>query len=189
MGYSKLTGAQAILGGVIVLESPTFLGKTSDAIANRANVGTFKRAGLYDTVIKIPFTGASFATTTITTSFDTTRDIPAGAVVTDAWFDIHTVGTSGSITAGTDLDPDGFLKGIGVQTAVPVVGKLDLPTSVTYGALFTDSISATSSLQGTKVNYVATSAKSVRIGRSATTAGVSTVVGDLYIHFMLPASS
>ena len=212
MAYQKLSGNQVILGGAVILTAPTIYAAGSynklatsstgvfkiygvPAIENTtpdAKLGGLKKAGLTEYVLKIPFAGTSFATTTLTSAaFDTGKDIPAGAIVTDAWFDIHTVGTSGTIHAGTHLDVNGLLISIPIQVASPVVGTLTATSAgQTYGALFTNTVSPTSAVASAKVNYVATSvAQSVMIGRSATTAGTDALVGDLYVHYMTPATS
>jgi hypothetical protein len=205
MAYEKLSGNQVILGGAVIHSSPTIYSgnynilTTSStgvfkiygepAIENTTTdktVGGIKIAGVRHITQKCPFTYASFQTTTVTTNFDTGKDIPAGAVVTDAWFDILTVGTSGTITAGTELDPNGFLTGINIQTATARVGEV-VAGGVTYGALLVDQATTTIAAVA-KVNYVATSAKNIMIGRSATTL-TAAVVGDLYVHYMVPATS
>jgi len=209
MAHTKITGSQAILGGVDILSAPTIYGAGSYNLLSTSSTGVFriygepaveatttdksvasiKFAGLRHFVQKCPFSYSSLQTTTITTNFDTGKDIPAGAVVTDAWFDILTVGTSGTITAGTELAPAGFLTGIGIQVATAAVGSLTATAAAqTYGTLFTDTVSKTSSVPSAKVNYVATNAKNIMIGRSATTLTAG-LVGDLYVHYMLPATS
>ncbi|MHA2086235.1 MAG: hypothetical protein ACXABD_21030 [Candidatus Thorarchaeota archaeon] len=205
MATHKLSGNQVILGGATILSAPTIyasaysLLSTSStgvfkiygepAIENTTTdkqVASIKLAGLRHYIQKVPFTFANFQTTTITTNFDSGKDVPAGAMVKDAWFDILTVGTSGTITAGTDVDPNGFLTGIGIQTATAQVGSVTAG-SVTYGALLVDKATTTIG-SWAKVNYVATGAKNIMIGRSATTLTAG-LVGDLYIEYVLPATS
>lgn len=175
----KLTGSQAILGGAVILSEPVVYKSSSDTNTGGITLGRVTRY-----ILKIPFTGASW-TTSVTTNFDTGKDIPAGSIVTDAWFDITTVGTSGTLTAGTNLDPDGFLTGIGIQTAAPQIGSV-AAGGVTYGALLTDLLNTTSAAYA-KVNYVATSAKSIAIGRSATTLTAG-MAGNLYIEYTVTTS-
>lgn len=206
MAYTKLTGNQAVLGGAVLHSSPTIYAAGSynllstsstgvfriygePAIENTTtdkSVGSIKFAGLRYITQKCPFSFTNFQTTTITTNYDTGKDIPAGAIVKNAWFDILTVGTSGTISAGTELDPNGFLTGIGIQTATAQVGSLTAG-AVTIGALFVDQLNTTIPSKA-KVDYVATNAKNIVIGRSATTLTAG-IVGDLYIDYVVPATS
>lgn len=207
MAKHKLSGNEVILGGANILTAPTIYAAGSYNLLTTSSTGVFKiygvpvientttdkqvaeikKAGLRYITQKCPFTFASWTTAlTSDTDFDTGKDIPAGGIVKDAWFDIHTAATSGTLTAGTDLDPDGFLTGINPQTAVPVVGALTAG-AVTFGALLVDQLNTTIPSKA-RVDYIATSAKNIMIGRSATTV-TGAVVADLYVEYVLPATS
>jgi len=211
MAITKISGNQVTLGGAIILTAPTIYAAGSynklttsstgkfkiygepaiEQTTTDKTVGSIKIGGLRYFTQKIPFTITSFLTTTLTCkAFDTGKDIPANAVVTDAWFDIHTaVSTGVRITAGTELDPNGFLNGIAVQVATAKLGEVTANTSETYGVLFLDAGSPTSGNNYlSKVNYVSTGARNIFIGRSATTLKTN-LVADLYVHYMLPATS
>jgi hypothetical protein len=197
MGYQKLTGSQAILGGAVILNSPIIYSNLTtsstsqtkfygtpqiEATTTDASRGGIKFGGATHFIKQIPFTSASW-TTAVTTNFDTTWDLPAKSVVTDVFFDITTVASSLTLTAGTNGDPNGFLTAIPTTPVGVKVGGL-LAAGQLYGALLTDQLCTTIAAEG-KINYTTgSSAVSVAIGRSATNLDMS-VVGNLYITYIV----
>ncbi len=197
MAITKLTGSRAILGGAVILSSPQIYSNLStsstsqtkfygtpevEATATDATRGGIKLGGATMFIKQIPFTSASW-TTSVTTNFDTGWDLPAKSVLTDAFFDITTVASSLTLTAGTNGDPNGFLTGIATTPVGVKAGALE-EGAVTYGVLFLDDIS-TASVANAKINYTnGSSAVSIAIGRSATDVSMA-AVGNLYLTYIV----
>jgi hypothetical protein len=196
MGYQKLTGSKAILGGAVILTSPTIYTNLSTSTSSMKIYGTpaiyasatdltkggITLGGATRYIKKIAFTSASW-TTSVTTNFNTTFQIPTSGVVTDAWFQLTSPASSLTLTAGTTGDPNGFLTGItgsGVQVGALTGG------AVTYGILLTDYTWATSSVAAAKVNYAPGAAVNVAIGRSAT--NLTMPAGNLFIEYIVPGA-
>lgn len=198
MGYNKLTGAQAILGGAVILTSPTIYTNLSTATSSMKIYGTpvinasatdatkagITYGGATRYIKKIAFTGGTSSqswTTSVTCNFNTGFQLPTSALVTDAWFQITTIGSSITLTAGTTADPNGFLTGMspamGVQAGSLTAG------AITYGVLLADQLTTTIPAWG-KVNYAPQAAVWVSIGRSAT--NLTNPSGNLFIEYIVP---
>lgn len=197
MGYQKLTGSKAILGGAVILTAPTIYTNLSTATSSMKIYGTpaiysssttagltkggITLGGATRYVKKIAFTSANW-TTSVSTNFNTTIQIPTSGVVTDAWFQLTSPASSLTLTAGTTGDPDGFLVGItgtGVQVGALTAG------AVTYGALLTDQLCTTIPAKA-RVNYAPAAAVNVAIGRSAT--NLTMPAGNLFIEYTVPGA-
>jgi hypothetical protein len=212
MGYQKLTGAQAILGGAVILTSPTIYtnlststssmkiygapiiyASSTDTADGRIQVGGGLTSSTSEARGGISLGGATkyvkkipFTsaswTTSVTTNFNTAFQLPASSFVTDAWFHLTSPASSLTITAGTTGDPNGFLTGI-TGTGVQV-GVLTAG-SQTYGVLLYNQITTTIAADA-RVNYAPGAAVNVAIGRSAT--NLTMPAGNLFIEYIVPGA-
>jgi len=180
MAYNKLTGSQAILGGAVILNTPTVYGTpVVENATTDATLGGIKLGGATLYIKQIPFTGVSLSATTSLT--DTGWDIPYGAVVEDAWIDVITKATSGTVSVG-----------VGGSTANLIAATACTTDAAAYAfqpVLDVDSvfINATTTLR-VRVPYSvskATTARSVTITRS-TTEFTSAFSANLYIKYIVP---
>jgi len=199
MGYQKLTGAKAILGGAVVLTSPTIYANLStstsgfkiygtptiNASATDATKGGISLGGATRYIKKIAFTAANLQNTSNTTSYHTGWAIPTSGVVTDAWFQITSVGSSVTLRAGTTGAVTGFLTGVATTPAGVHVGTID-NGGVTYGTLLTGYAWSTCDIVPARVNYAPRALKYVHIGRSAT--NLELPAGNLFIEYIVPGA-
>ena len=211
MGYTKLTGSKAILGGAVILTSPTIYSNlststssfkiygvpyvytsTTDTATGRVQVGGtgttsslkggISFGGVTRYIKKIPFTSAKW-TTSVTTSFNTGWAIPSSATVHDVWFHITTVGSSIALKAGTTGTSTGFIKTAASTPAGTKRATVD-NAGVTYGSHFMVYTWSTCDVAGVKEPYVPGAAKNVSIGRSAT--NLAMPAGSLFIEYTVP---
>ena len=199
MGYQKLTGSKAVLGGAVILTSPTIYTNLSTSTSSMkiygapvlyasstdTTKGGITLGGATRHIKKIAFAAANWQTTTVTSSFATGFTLPASAIVTDAWMQITTVGSSITISAGTTSDKVGFLTGMATTPAGVHVGTMD-NGGVTYGTHFIAYSWSTSDVAPTKTNYAPRATKEVYIGRSAT--NLEMPAGNLFIEYIVPGA-
>ena len=199
MAFNKITGSQAILGGATILTAPTIYGAPTaltttastgvtkiygvpeiEETTTDSTLGGIKLGGCTQYIRQIALNNAGWAST----NYNAEVLIPAGAVVTDAMFDVTTVSSSLTLTFGTTGDPNGFLLGIATDSLGSQSGVLTAG-SETYGDLLVDKLCTTIDALG-RVNYdVGETAVNVAVGRSATDLDQS-VEGNLYITYIVP---
>ena len=185
MGYQKLTGSQAILGGA-VLSSPTIYGLPLfyDSLTSAGT--TVSQGGVQVGKMKfyVKRLTISGATMTLTTSYtDTGWDIPFGAIIDDVWVDTRIAATSAGHTLGVGIGtastPSTLLSAWGgvekfTPTNVAGIGTLLKSRSTTYEARVS-------------YNTQASTERSISYTRDATTF-TPTYSGNMYIQYRLPTT-
>jgi hypothetical protein len=184
MGVQKLTGAQAILGGAIILNPTTTFGlpKFYDARTSAGmtdSQGGFQVGKMKFYVKRLTLTGADFSTTS--SIADTGWDVPFGAIIDDAWIDTRVAASSAGNTIAVGVAGSGN----NLLNAWAAVAAFQPTPLAGYGSGL---LGATTTYK-VKVPYnmQASTTRSVTWTRSATTF-TTTFSGNLYISYRLPTT-